>query len=183
MSKDTKQASRNTRERFFIPALLLSVFLFNTFAPFFGIILIDISNTFQVTVGTASQILTVTRFTGLVSGLIMGFLSIQFNHKSLFLVGILLYSIGALGSALSPDLFSMMLFQVFIGFGGGMTTTIMTYALIGEHLPLVKRGWAIGLVWSMIIITNVIMSHYLPRSLQILAVGKQLYPGSSFQSA
>ena len=157
MSNDTKQASENKRQRFFIPALLLSVFLFNTFAPFFGIVLIDISNTFQVTVGTASQILTVTRFTGLISGLIMGLLSIRFKHKSLFLVGIALYSIGALGSALSPDLISMMLFQTFIGFGGGMTT-IMTYALIGEHLPLVKRGWAIGLVWSMIFITNVIMS-------------------------
>jgi DHA1 family inner membrane transport protein len=157
MSLEGVAGEKSFKKRMFIPALLLVVFLCNTFAFFFSIVLIDVSKSFGISVGTASQILATTRFAGLIMSLVMGFLSIRFKQKFLLLTGVAFYAAGALGSSLAPDLTVMTFFQIFLGIGSSMAT-IMTYALIGTFLPLEKRGWTIGLVWSTIFITNLIVT-------------------------
>jgi predicted MFS family arabinose efflux permease len=157
MSLATPSMQTNFKKKLFIPTLLLIVFFYNTFAYFFSIVLLDLSNSFGVSVAIASQILSVTRFAGLITGILMGILSLRFKRKSLMLTGVLLYAIGALGSAFAPEFGTMIFFQLFIGIGGSMGT-IMTYALIGAVLPTEKRAFAIGLVFSTIFIANVIIT-------------------------
>ena len=74
--------------RLFMILLLLSMFLTATFEVFLSNALVNVSTSLKITVGTASQILTIGSFVGLVVGLIMGFLTVRFKHKSLFLVGL-----------------------------------------------------------------------------------------------
>jgi predicted MFS family arabinose efflux permease len=80
-------------------------------------------------------------------GLAMGALTIRFNHKSLLLLALALQSGGALGFFFAPDFATALLFQFFIGTGVAMIS-IMVFSLIGELLPLKKRGLAVGLAVS-----------------------------------
>jgi predicted MFS family arabinose efflux permease len=118
--------------------------------------LVDLASSFEVTVGTASYISTVYRSTGLVMGLVMGVLALRFKHKSLFAIGVASYGVGALGCSFSPDFAWMLFFQIFLGIGSAMVA-VMIYALIGEFLPLEKRGPAVGLSFSMAFAANTLI--------------------------
>lgn len=100
------------KNRLFMLLLLLSMFLTATFEVFLSNALVNVSTSLKITVGTASQILTIGSFVGLVVGLIMGFLTVRFKHKSLFLCGVASFVFGALGSFFAPDFLSL-LFLVF----------------------------------------------------------------------
>lgn len=126
-------------------ALFLGNFLNYTFSTFLSNVLVNVASSVNVTVGTASQIMTILRFASLIMGLLMGFLAVKFKSKSLFLVGVALYGVGALGCFFVLDFASLLFFNLFLGIGAAMIS-IMMLTLVGEHLPLQKRGFAIGLV-------------------------------------
>jgi predicted MFS family arabinose efflux permease len=63
-----------------------------------SLLLIEISQSFSIEVGIAGQVRSVASTVSVVMGLLMGGLSIRFNHKSLYLVGLVLLSLSALGS-------------------------------------------------------------------------------------
>jgi predicted MFS family arabinose efflux permease len=144
------------RKALFLPALFSGYFLAATFAAFFSMVLIDVASSFNVTVGTASLISVISRFVGLIMGLVISVLALKFRHKSMFLFGVAMYGVGALGSSAAPDFYSMLFFQFFLGIGGAMVT-VMMYALIGEFLPLEKKGQAVGLAWSTAFLASVIV--------------------------
>jgi predicted MFS family arabinose efflux permease len=135
---------RSLRSRLFLPVLILGEFLTFTFFVFFINAMVNVASTLKVTVGTDSQILTLSNFVGLIVGLAVGFLTVRFKHKSLFLVGAASYAVGALGCFFAPDFPSMLFFNIFIGIGGTMIG-IMVFALIGDFLLLQKKGLAVGL--------------------------------------
>jgi MFS family permease len=89
-------------------------------------------------------------------GLVMGFLAVKFKHKSLFLLGVAFYGVGALGWFFAPNLAFALFFNVFLGIGGTMIA-VMVWALIGDFLPLQKKGMAAGLAVGGIFIANIIM--------------------------
>jgi predicted MFS family arabinose efflux permease len=148
--------SQSLKKRLFLPIVVLSVFLTWTFTVFFSTVLLDIAKSFEVSIGTASQALTAARFAGLLVGLAMGFLTIRFNHKSIFVSGVTVYGLGILGSFLSPNFTSLVAFQVFQGIGLTIVG-IMSLTLIGDLLPLQKRGFAIGIVVSSGFLTYVLI--------------------------
>ena len=148
--------SQSLKRRLFLPVLLFSIFVTWTFTVFFSTLLLDIAKSFNVSIGTASQALTVARFAGLVVGLAMGFLTIRFNHKSLFVSGVAIYGFGILGSFLTPNFAGLLAFQVFQGMGVTIVG-VMSLTLIGDLLPLQKRGWAIGLVVSVSLLAFVLV--------------------------
>jgi predicted MFS family arabinose efflux permease len=156
MKNETESAEKGAKKTTFLPPLLMSYFLAASFAPFFSVVIIDIASFFEVTVGIASQISLVYRSIGLVMGLVMGVLALRFNHKILFLFGIAMYGVGALGSGVAPNFEAIMAFQLFLGIGGAMIT-ILIYTLIGELLPLAEKGPAVGLAWSSAFFANVFM--------------------------
>jgi DHA1 family putative efflux transporter-like MFS transporter len=144
------------RNRLFMFLLLLSMFLTATFEVFLSNALVNVSTSLKINVGTASQILTIGSFVGLLVGLIMGLLTVRFKHKSLFLLGIAFFAFGALGSFFAPDFLSILFFSLFLGIGGTMTG-IVVLALIGDFLPLDKKGLAMGLAMGGTIVANLIV--------------------------
>ncbi len=144
------------RNRFFMLLLLLSMFLMATFEVFLSNAMVNVASSLNVPVGTASQILTVGSFVGLIVGLIMGFLTVRFKHKSLFLLGIALFGLGALGTFFAQDFPSILFFSLFLGIGGAMGS-IVVLSLIGDFLPLEKKGIAMGLATGGSIIANLVV--------------------------
>ncbi len=141
----------------FLPALFLSVFAHWTMPVAFGMNLIEIAKTFNVSVGTISQIPAIGNFLGIAVGLLMVFLSVRFNNKSLWLVGMAMSSIACLSIALAPNLAIFILFKSLLS-AGDIMVGIMVYALIGEFVPLLKRGAAVGLIASTVYLTAIVTS-------------------------
>jgi predicted MFS family arabinose efflux permease len=184
----------------FILTILLIAFLYNSFGYYFSVVLLDVAGSFSLTVSTATLITASTTVIGLILGFVLGVLSVKFNHKSLLLSGIVLSCVGSLGSSLAFNFPVFMAFQVLLGIGDAMVA-IMVLTLIGDVLPLHKKGWAIGLVVSMSFITNVIVASLggfiaqaagwraflefvmFPFSLACLIVGFLVFPSKINQTA
>jgi predicted MFS family arabinose efflux permease len=145
------------REKLLIPALVLAVFLVNTFTYSLTVMLLDVAKSFSVSVGTASQLFFVSRLFGLITGYVLSTLALRYKLKSLLLSGILIYGIGLLGSALSPNFISMLIFQTLLGTGGS-AVIILVFVLIGVDFQLEKRGWVMGLMYSTYFAAGVIVN-------------------------
>ena len=147
---------KSLKSQLLVPALLLGMFLTFTFEVFLSNAMVNVASSLKVTVGTASQILTFSSFVGLIVGFVMGFLTLRFKHKSLFVLGVALFGVGALGSFFAPDFASILFFSLFLGIGAAMIG-IVVFALIGDFLPLEKKGMAIGLAIGGVFIANLVM--------------------------
>ena len=132
-------------ERLFLPSLVACSFASSPIMILTALLLIDIGNTFNTSVGVTGQINTSYSIAAFTFALLMGALSIRFKHKSLLLIGLLLTGISALGCFLASDFVAMLVFYSLSGMGYAMVTP-MTFALVGEYLPLKKRANAVGLV-------------------------------------
>jgi DHA1 family inner membrane transport protein len=131
--------------RLFLPSLVTASFASGPIAVLAALLLIDIGNTFNTSVGVAGQINTSYSAVAFVSALLMGVLSIRFNHKSLLLVGLLLIIISAVGCYLALDFPSFLLSYSLSGVGFAVITP-MTFAIVGAHVSLKKRASAVGLI-------------------------------------
>jgi len=108
-----------------------------------ALLLIDIGNTFNTSVGVAAQVNTAYSIAAFVLALLTGVLSVRFSHKSLLLLGVLLMTVSALGCFLAEDFTSLLAFYSLSGAGYAIANP-MTFTLVGEHFPLEKRPRAIG---------------------------------------
>lgn len=108
-----------------------------------SLLLVDIGNTFNTSVGVAGQLNTVYSVAALAMALLTGVLSTKFRHRSLLLVGLVLMMVSSLGCYLAPDFLTMMAFFSLSGAGYAMVNPMM-FALVGRHLPVEKRPNAIG---------------------------------------
>ena len=136
--------------KLFVPSLAFSVFATGKLDVLASLFLVDIAVTFfgtadRTAVGAASQIVALSSIAAIVFGLLNGILSVRSKHKTLLIFGSLCIVIGALGCFLAPNFLIMQVFYPFDGIGS-VTVGAMTFALIGELLPLEKRGKAIGYV-------------------------------------
>jgi DHA1 family inner membrane transport protein len=160
-SMDSKTAPIKTEKgfklTFLVPILVLSNFLLFTISVLISTLLVDFSSTFDVSIGTASQGSLSATLTGLVMGFVVSAISVKFNHKSLLLAGITLYAVGALVLFFAPN-FAIAIVAAVLSGAGGTMTGVMIYTLIGDHLPLERRGWAVGLVMSAVMAAFVIVA-------------------------
>jgi MFS family permease len=148
---------KDLRSLLFLPVLLLALFsVVCIFPVFFSNSLVNIASSLDLTVGNASQVLVISQFLGLVVGFIMGFLTVRFDYKSLFLFGVLFFGVGTLGWFFAPNFASLLFFSLFLGIGSAMTG-IVVLALIGDFLPLERQGMAVGLTVGVGSIANLIM--------------------------
>jgi predicted MFS family arabinose efflux permease len=76
------------QKKLFLSALAFAVFAAAVIDVMSPLLLTDIAKTFAVPVGTAATISSISSFVGVAVGLLMAFLSIRFNHKSLLLIGV-----------------------------------------------------------------------------------------------
>ena len=126
-----------------LPALVMSRFATQPQMILAGLLLIDIGRTFESSVGVMGQIRTAMSVAAVIFALLMGALSVRFNHKSLLMVGLLFLSISALGSGLASSFSMMLVSYSMTGLGVAMASP-MGLTLVGEHFPREKRPNAIA---------------------------------------
>jgi predicted MFS family arabinose efflux permease len=129
--------------RLFLPSVVLSQFAIALPSLLLSLLLIDMASTFSTSVGSMSQLNTVSSTVAIVSAFLMTTLSVIFRHKSLLLIGLLVLIISVLGCILAPNYTSILVAYSLTGITLAMTAT-MGVTLIREHLPLEKRAKAIG---------------------------------------
>jgi len=138
--------------RLLVPSLIIVYFSLFIVDRISGVFLVDVTMTFfgsadPAFVAITSQLTTVSMVTAAVFGVLLGVLSIRFNHKKLLLMGTICISVGALGCSLAPDFISLQIFFIIEGIG---STAVMAMAmtLVGELVALNKRpkttGWILG---------------------------------------
>lgn len=140
-----------------VPCLLLCTFLATSMPFFLGTLLVDIAASFKVSIGTASQLSIISNLMGIVMGLALSIISIKIKHRSLLLMGNALFAFGTLLYFMAQNFFSVILVSFLLG-ASASTIIIMVYTLIGEQLPLERRGWALGLTVSSIMASGLVVS-------------------------
>lgn len=149
----------------FVPSLVLAYFSTWILEALTGVFLKDITLTFfgssdPVLIATASQLVTVSSAVSVVSGVLLGLLSVRFTHRKLLLIGVLCVVLGTLGCYFAPSFLYMQIFFPLEGIGTVMVGA-MSFALVGEFMVLSKRpkasGWILaggplgGIVGSLVI--------------------------------
>lgn len=118
----------------------------------------DMAETFQVTVGVASQIRTITEIIEVPMALILGFLSIRFRHKYLILAGLVSIIVGLAGVYLAPNFTFLLIFYPLDGVGS-VIIMVLALVMIGDLLPLRTKGKSVGWVLSITAIIGLIMNY------------------------
>ena len=143
MSNEKAFFERGFQKKLFLSALAFAVFAAAVIDVMLPLLLTDVAKTFQVQVGTASTISSISAIVGVAVGLLMAVLSVRFRHKPLLLLGVFFISAAALGTYLAPTFLSLQIVYSLNGVGSVMVGA-MALALIGESYPLEKRGKAVG---------------------------------------
>jgi predicted MFS family arabinose efflux permease len=125
-------------------ALVLSGFAASIASMLSGLLLIDIGETFELTVGLAGQMCTFSFIISIVFALLTSIFSVKYNHKMLLQVGLLAYAASAIGCFLAPNFNIMVIAFSLSGIGYALATT-MVFTLT-ELVPQKKRGEAIGFI-------------------------------------
>lgn len=154
MSASGSFLDKPSKRYLILAVLIFGFFVVMTFNYVISTLLVEIGGTFKVSIGTASQILTVFRFVGLVIGLVLSLLAIRFKLKNLFVLGMFFFAVGILGSFFAPNFLSILVLQAFVGTGFTMVT-VLTVAMIGETLPLRERGFAVALTFVAQFVANI----------------------------
>jgi len=141
--KPVSTEEKHSLGKLMLPSLVASTFASNLPALLVGLLLVDIGHTFGYPVGVTAQIRTFAMSLGTVSALLIGVLSVRFNHRLLLSTGLLLMSLSALGCGFAPAFAVMLVSYSVQGVGGAMTSP-MSLALVGERFPREKQGGAIG---------------------------------------
>jgi DHA1 family putative efflux transporter-like MFS transporter len=110
-----------------------------------GLLLIDIGNTFNVTVAVAGQLRTFSSIIAILFAFLTTALTLRYNHKTLLQIGLIAYILSATGCCLAPNLVLMIASFSLTGIGYALTTT-MAFTLVAELFPVEKRGETIGMI-------------------------------------
>ena len=129
--------------KLFLPALVIAGFATQPAETILSLLLIDISDSFNIPVGTMGQIRTTAAILTLITAILMGILSIKIKHKTLLLTGLGFFIASGIGCSLARDYSTMLLTYSLSGIGLAMVSP-MAYALIGKHISLEKRANATG---------------------------------------
>ncbi len=92
-----------------LPTLVLCTFVGFTITAFVSTLLVDLAESFKVSIGTASELVLISSLTGLIVGVVMSAISIKFKHRSLFLVGMSVFTIGTFGFFLAQTFIDLFL--------------------------------------------------------------------------
>jgi predicted MFS family arabinose efflux permease len=126
-----------------LPSLILARFATQPSGLITGLLLIEISHTFNISVGAAGQIGAFSSIISLIFALLMGILSVKYRHKSLLLTGLTAYVVCSLVCSATPNYPVMIAAYSLSGIGMSMVRP-MAPTLVGQHIPLDRRSNAVG---------------------------------------
>jgi DHA1 family inner membrane transport protein len=129
--------------KLFLPSLMLAGFATQPAETILSLLLIDIAESFDATVGTMGQIRTTAAVLTLISAVSMGVLSVKMRHKTLLLGGLGCFIASGIGCSMARDYSTMLATYSLSGVGLAMVSP-MAFALIGRHVPLEERANATG---------------------------------------
>jgi predicted MFS family arabinose efflux permease len=134
--------------RFFVPSLAVAFFSTWIIESLTGVFLVDVATTFfgspnPVAIATTGQLVTISSVVSVFFAVLLGFLSVTYNHKKLLLMGSFSVTIGILGCFFATDFSLMQLFFPIEGIGTAVIGA-MAFTLVGEFLIVSKRPKAIG---------------------------------------
>jgi len=155
MSKSHELRETDSSGRMVLFSLILSRFATASPGALLGLLLIDIGLDFNRSVGVMGQIQSVSSVVAVLFALLMGILSVKYNHKKLILVGLLSYNISTLGCGLSPNYTTMLLLFSLSGIGGAMVLP-MTMTIVTDLYSPEKRGSVLGYLMASISISFII---------------------------
>jgi DHA1 family inner membrane transport protein len=112
-----------------------------------SLLLVDISEEFGVPVGVLGQISTASSFLGIFMAIIMGVLAVRYTNKTLLTTGLVLTTLGIIGTSLSTSFTLILLLYSLTGIGFSMTLPMIT-TLIGENYPAEGRTKVMGRIIS-----------------------------------
>jgi predicted MFS family arabinose efflux permease len=111
-----------------------------------GLLLIEIASTFNVDVGVAAQMRTLSSTIAMIFAIVIGVISVKIQAKKLMLLGLVLLLTSSLGCIFSGSMNVLLLSYSLVGFASAIISP-MSFTMIGENLPIEKRSNAIG--WIM----------------------------------
>lgn len=126
-------------------ALVVSAFTTMISSLLSGLLLIEISATFGISIAVAGQMRTVSFALSIVFSLLTGILSQIYDHRKLLLAGLIASCISAVGCSVAPTFSTVLLSFSLTGIAYALTTT-MAFTLASEHYPREKRGQTIGFI-------------------------------------
>jgi predicted MFS family arabinose efflux permease len=102
-------------------------------------LLIEIADTYNLSLGVTNQIKTINNLVGIIVALLMGFLSVKFRHKVLLITGLMITTLSLVGCYFAPTFLTLAFFYGLGGFGASMTMPMST-ALTGQFVPRSERS-------------------------------------------
>ena len=144
MSEMSNGASQTRKDYLILATLILSGAATSIPLMLSGLLLIDIGETFNTTIGITGQIRTVSYIVSIFFALITSVLSVRYDHKLLLQLGLVSYILAAIGCNLAPNFSTMVAAFSLTGVGYAFTIT-MAFTMTGL-LSQEKRGEAIGFI-------------------------------------
>ena len=146
---DEKQFSAG---RFFVLSLTVACFSLYIVDSLAGVYLHDLAVAFfgssdPAFVAITSQLGTVSSVVSVAVGLLLGALSVRFNHKKLMVLGTSFIPVGAVGCFLAPNFLFLQIFYALEGIGT-IVAGVMAIVLVGEMLSLSERPKATGWIYT-----------------------------------
>jgi predicted MFS family arabinose efflux permease len=110
-----------------------------------SLLLIEMANTFNKSIGVMGQLRTISSFTGILVSLLMGLLSVRYRHKALLTLGMTLVIISSIGFLISTTFTMIVLFYAVLGIGASIIAPMNT-TILGEHISREKRTISYGML-------------------------------------
>jgi predicted MFS family arabinose efflux permease len=134
--------------RLFVPSLVVAFFSTWIIESLTGVFLVDVATDFfgssnSVAIATTGQLVTISSVVSVVFAVLLGFLSVRYNYKTLLLMGSFGVTLGILGCFLAPEFLFMQFFFPIEGIGTAVIGA-MALTIVGEFLIVSKRPKAIG---------------------------------------
>ncbi len=108
-----------------------------------GLLLIDIAETFDITVAMAGQMRTFSFAVSILFALLTSILSLRYSHKLLLQAGLLAYVASSIGCFISPSFTAVVASFSLTGIGYALATT-MAFTLVSDLYPPERRGEMVG---------------------------------------
>jgi DHA1 family inner membrane transport protein len=143
-SNQTKAThSTSTNEKLTLATLFLTSFATQPPGIITGLLLIDISKTYEVPIGVAGQIRTLSPIVSTVVGLLLAVLALKYSQKTLLLTGLAFTAASSIGCTYAPDFTWLLIIYSLSGFGSAIVTP-MGQSIIGETFKPEGRAGAIA---------------------------------------
>ena len=126
---------------------LIGVFMGSLDTGIIGPVLPSIEHSFNLTSRESSWIFTLFVITFMVGSPVMAKFSDFYGRKKIFILDVVLFGLGSLLIAFSPNIESIFLGRMIQGFGCGGLFPVAG-AFIGDAFPLKERGKALGIIGS-----------------------------------